>query len=69
MLIISTFMNGVGFLGTRTAHYRKQTAEKSDERVRLMKEIIMGMEVIKMYTWEKPFRKIIDAVRRLLQRK
>ncbi|KAL0895472.1 hypothetical protein ABMA27_011590 [Loxostege sticticalis] len=52
------------FLGTRTAHYRKQTAEKSDERVRLMKEIIMGMEVIKMYTWEKPFRKIIDAVRR-----
>ncbi|XP_047033956.1 ATP-binding cassette sub-family C member 4-like isoform X2 [Helicoverpa zea] len=52
------------FLGTNTAYYRKGTAEKSDERVRLMKEIVMGMEVIKMYTWEQPFRKIIDTVRR-----
>ncbi|KAF9815043.1 hypothetical protein SFRURICE_010601 [Spodoptera frugiperda] len=52
------------FLGTNTAYYRRGTAMKSDERVRLMKEIIMGMEVIKMYTWEQPFRKIIDIVRR-----
>ncbi|XP_075981808.1 ATP-binding cassette sub-family C member 4-like [Anticarsia gemmatalis] len=52
------------FLGTHTAYYRRGTAMKSDERVRLMKEIIMGIEVIKMYTWEKPFRKIIDIVRR-----
>ncbi|XP_026324007.1 multidrug resistance-associated protein 4-like isoform X3 [Hyposmocoma kahamanoa] len=52
------------FLGVRTAHYRKATAIKSDERVRLMKEIIMGIEVIKMYTWEAPFREIIDTVRR-----
>ncbi|CAH1643264.1 unnamed protein product [Spodoptera littoralis] len=52
------------FLGTNTAYYRRGTAIKSDERVRLMKEIIMGMEVIKMYTWEQPFRKIIDIVRR-----
>ncbi|KAM3958248.1 ATP-binding cassette subfamily C member 4 [Aphomia sociella] len=52
------------FLGTRTSYYRKGTALKSDERVRLMKEIVMGMEVIKMYTWEQPFRKIIDDVQR-----
>ncbi|KAJ8734976.1 hypothetical protein PYW08_014226 [Mythimna loreyi] len=52
------------FLGLNTAYYRRGTAEKSDERVKLMKEIIMGMEVIKMYTWEKPFQKIIDSVRR-----
>ncbi|XP_045761352.1 probable multidrug resistance-associated protein lethal(2)03659 [Maniola jurtina] len=52
------------FLGTRTAYYRRKTASKTDERVRLMEEIIMGIEVIKMYTWEKPFRKIIDTVRR-----
>lgn len=52
------------FLGVRTAHYRKATAIKSDERVRLMKEIVMGIEVIKMYTWEAPFREIIDTVRR-----
>ncbi|KAJ8733841.1 hypothetical protein PYW07_014392 [Mythimna separata] len=52
------------FLGLNTAYYRRGTAEKSDERVRLMQEIIMGIEVIKMYTWEKPFQKIIDSVRR-----
>ncbi|KAI8430161.1 hypothetical protein MSG28_000538 [Choristoneura fumiferana] len=52
------------FLGTQTAYYRKCTALKSDERVRLMKEIIVGMDVIKMYTWEEPFQKIIDTVRR-----
>ncbi|CAB3245308.1 unnamed protein product [Arctia plantaginis] len=52
------------FLGLNTAYFRRKTAEKTDERVRLMKEIIMGMEVIKMYTWEKPFRKLIDLVRR-----
>ncbi|XP_030029723.1 probable multidrug resistance-associated protein lethal(2)03659 isoform X2 [Manduca sexta] len=63
-LIIAAVIPFQIFLGTRTAHYRKGTALKSDERVRLMKEIIMGMEVIKMYTWEQPFRKIIDIVRR-----
>ncbi|XP_052747524.1 probable multidrug resistance-associated protein lethal(2)03659 [Bicyclus anynana] len=52
------------FLGTGTSYYRRKTALKSDERVRLMEEIVMGIEVIKMYTWEKPFRKIIDIVRR-----
>ncbi|XP_050665873.1 probable multidrug resistance-associated protein lethal(2)03659 isoform X2 [Leptidea sinapis] len=52
------------FLGTRTAYYRRMTAEKSDERVRNMEEIVIGVEVIKMYTWEKPFRKLIDTVRR-----
>ncbi|CAK1600132.1 unnamed protein product [Parnassius mnemosyne] len=52
------------YLGTSTAFYRSDTAIKSDERVKLMKEIIMGIEVIKMYTWEAPFRSIIDTVRR-----
>ncbi|CAG4963685.1 unnamed protein product [Parnassius apollo] len=52
------------YLGTSTAFYRSDTALKSDERVKLMKEIIMGIEVIKMYTWEAPFRNIIDTVRR-----
>ncbi|XP_013167071.1 PREDICTED: probable multidrug resistance-associated protein lethal(2)03659 [Papilio xuthus] len=51
-------------LGVATAYYRNETAFKSDERVKLMKEIVMGIEVIKMYTWEMPFRKIIDTVRR-----
>ncbi|XP_076648328.1 ATP-binding cassette sub-family C member 4 [Halictus rubicundus] len=42
---------------------RQVIAELTDERVQLMQELITGMQVIKMYAWEKPFSKIITAVR------
>ncbi|XP_072393688.1 ATP-binding cassette sub-family C member 4-like [Diabrotica undecimpunctata] len=52
------------YTGKLSAKYRKQTAMKTDERVRLMDEIISGIQVIKMYAWEIPFRKIIRIARR-----
>ncbi|KAI2474047.1 ATP-binding cassette sub-family C member 4 [Diabrotica virgifera virgifera] len=52
------------YTGKLSAIYRKQTAFKTDERVRLMDEIISGIQVIKMYAWEIPFRKIIRIARR-----
>ncbi|XP_072393692.1 ATP-binding cassette sub-family C member 4-like [Diabrotica undecimpunctata] len=52
------------YTGKLSAKYRKQTAFKTDERVRLMDEIISGIQVIKMYAWEIPFRKIIRVARR-----
>ncbi|RZB38697.1 ABC tran domain containing protein, partial [Asbolus verrucosus] len=43
---------------------RMQVALKSDFRIRLMNDVICGIKIIKMYTWEKPFAKIIEAARR-----
>ncbi|XP_077987381.1 ATP-binding cassette sub-family C member 4-like [Glandiceps talaboti] len=43
---------------------RQKTAVQTDQRVRIMNEIISGMRVIKMYTWEKPFGELIRKIRR-----
>ena len=42
---------------------RLMTAEKTDERVGLMNEILNAIRVIKMYAWEKPFAKMVDDAR------
>ncbi|KAJ8979913.1 hypothetical protein NQ317_005349, partial [Molorchus minor] len=52
-----------GYLGSLTGDLRLKVANKTDNRVKLMNEIISGIQVIKMYAWEKPFEKIIDCVR------
>lgn len=53
-----------GYTGKLSAIYRKATAMKTDERVRLMDEILSGIQVIKMYAWEKPFAKLIRFARK-----
>ncbi|XP_046989234.1 ATP-binding cassette sub-family C member 4-like [Schistocerca americana] len=52
------------YTGKLSAIFRRRTAFKTDERVRLTDEIISGIQVIKMYAWEKPFSKMIEAARR-----
>ena len=43
---------------------RHKTAVHTDERVKVMNEIISGMRVIKMYCWEKPFGELVAKIRR-----
>lgn len=51
--------------GKLSAKYRLKTVLKTDERVRLMDEIISSVQVIKMYAWEKPFSALIELSRKL----
>lgn len=52
------------WLGKKKSNFREKTATRTDERIRLMNEIITGMQVIKMYTWEKPFSQLVADARR-----
>jgi hypothetical protein len=43
---------------------RRKVAVLTDERVRIMNEILTGIRVIKMYCWEHMFGDLIKNVRR-----
>ncbi|XP_071159454.1 ATP-binding cassette sub-family C member 4-like isoform X3 [Mytilus edulis] len=61
------------WMGKLFSKFRHKTAVHTDERVKVMNEIISGMRVIKMYCWEKPFGQLVEKIRgtevkQLLQR-
>lgn len=50
-------------MGILSSKFRGKVAVRTDYRVRLMNEIISGIQVIKMYAWEKPFEKLVRTAR------
>ncbi|XP_075982862.1 ATP-binding cassette subfamily C member 4-like [Anticarsia gemmatalis] len=44
---------------------RGKIAKRTDERVKVMSELVNGVQVIKMYAWEKPFEKLVDKLRKM----
>lgn len=62
--VMLAFIPLQAYIGKRTSVLRLKTALRTDERVRLMNEILSGIQVIKMYTWEKPFADLVAKARK-----
>lgn len=52
------------WIAKKAAEIRLRTAKRTDYRVKIMNEIILGIQVIKMYTWEKSFAKMVYKIRK-----
>lgn len=63
MVVIAIVTPIQSYNGKLSSIFRLQTALRTDERVRLMDEIISGIQVIKLYAWEKSFKKLIFFAR------
>ncbi|XP_011635942.1 multidrug resistance-associated protein 4-like [Pogonomyrmex barbatus] len=63
LLIISLIVQGSVSLLSRSI--RAMIAPLTDRRVQLMSELVAGIQVVKMYAWEKPFSKIVCMTRGL----
>ena len=55
-----------GYMGKTFSSLRAQTAHETDKRIRLMDEIISGIQTIKLYSWEKYFSAVIEKLRRFV---
>ncbi|KXJ70399.1 probable multidrug resistance-associated protein lethal(2)03659 [Aedes albopictus] len=64
MAFLLSFLPLQAWIGKKAATFRMRAAKRTDVRVRFMNEIIQGIQVIKMYTWENSFAKMVDDVRR-----
>ncbi|XP_055536637.1 ATP-binding cassette sub-family C member 4-like [Wyeomyia smithii] len=64
MAFLLSFIPLQAWIGKKTATYRMKAAKRTDLRVRFMNEIIQGIQVIKMYTWESSFAKMVSQIRR-----
>ncbi|XP_058839979.1 ATP-binding cassette sub-family C member 4-like [Topomyia yanbarensis] len=64
MAFLLSFIPLQAWIGKMAATYRMKAAKRTDSRVRFMNEIIQGIQVIKMYTWESSFAKMVKQVRR-----
>lgn len=62
--VLVLFVPFQGVMGRLFQAVRRKTAVLTDNRIRIMSEIIAGMRVIKMYTWELPFAKLVDQCRK-----
>ncbi|XP_054158179.1 ATP-binding cassette sub-family C member 4-like, partial [Oppia nitens] len=64
LAILMCFIPFNGLMGRLFLKIRRKVAALTDNRIRLMNDIITGMSVIKMYAWERHFSKLIANTRK-----
>lgn len=52
------------YLGRKVLRLTHGSALKTDDRLRLMNQIIAGVAIIKMYVWEIPYSLLVEKARR-----
>ena len=57
------------FTAQKAGKVRRESAAITDERLKIMKEIIAGIRVVKMYAWEWNFKDLVARLRRLVARR
>ncbi|XP_036142952.1 multidrug resistance-associated protein 4-like [Monomorium pharaonis] len=63
--LLITVMIAQVFFSIYNRKLRALIAPLTDRRVQLMSELVVGIQVVKMYAWEKPFSKIVNVIREL----
>ncbi|XP_011705629.1 PREDICTED: multidrug resistance-associated protein 4-like [Wasmannia auropunctata] len=63
LLFVAIIVHGT--LSLLSRRIRAIIAPLTDRRVQLMSELVAGIQVVKMYAWEKPFSKIVSMTRKL----
>lgn len=51
-------------MGKMMAKYRLKMVVITDSRIRIMNELVQGIQIIKMYAWERPFAKLVEKIRK-----
>lgn len=65
ILLVFLYMIFQVYLGRRYGRLRTESSVKSDERVRVMGELIDSIGIIKMYAWEDYFKRVITKLRNI----
>ena len=51
------------FFSKKFGTYRKNTVRWTDKRVRVINEILVGCQIVKMYNWEEPLERVVYDAR------
>jgi ATP-binding cassette subfamily C (CFTR/MRP) protein 4 len=61
--VLLLFIPLQGLFARRFGSLRKRAVRFRDDRVRAISDLLMGMQVVKLNAWERPFEKMISDVR------